>query len=155
AVREARAAFLERSTDGGRAGGGVDERLACAFAARARGRGARHGRRMKLTLPVVATLALLAVRLYAAHRIGFGDSEALYACYARHPQPVYLDHPGLIGVFARLLGGGDTPTPLAAHLGTAVLATAAPWTAALAARISGATWTASGLAAGALMLAPE
>ena len=30
-------------------------------------------------------------------RFGFGDSEALYACYALHPQPAYLDHPALIG----------------------------------------------------------
>jgi hypothetical protein len=103
----------------------------------------------------LATLVLLAVRIYAAQRIGFGDSEALYACYARHPQPVYLDHPGLVGLFARLLGGGDAPSPFAAHIGTALLSTAAPWMAALAARASGASWGASALAAGALMLAPE
>jgi hypothetical protein len=110
---------------------------------------------MKIAVLVLATIALFAVRIYAAYRIGFGDSEALYACWARHPQPVYLDHPGLIGLFARLLGAGDAPSPLAAHLGTAVLSTAAPWMAALTARAMGAPWRAAALAAGALMLAPE
>jgi hypothetical protein len=110
---------------------------------------------LRLAALIAATLALLVVRVYAAHRIGFGDAEALYACYARHPQPVYLDHPGLIGVFARALGGGDAPSPLASHLGTAIIATAAPWLAALTARAAGASWSAAGLAAGALMLAPE
>jgi Dolichyl-phosphate-mannose-protein mannosyltransferase len=110
---------------------------------------------MRWAALVAATLALLALRIYAAHRIGFGDSEALYACYARHPQPVYLDHPGLIGVLARALGGGDAPSPFAAHLGTALLSTMAPWMGALAARAAGASWTGSAIAAGALMLAPE
>src|SRR5882672_10013392 len=110
---------------------------------------------MRLPALVAATVALLGIRMYAAQRIGFGDAEALYACYARHPQPVYLDHPGLIGVLARALGAGDSPSPLAAHIGTALLATAAPWMAALAARTAGASWSAASLAAGALMLAPE
>ena len=69
---------------------------------------------------------LLAVRLFAAARVGFGDTEALYATYALHPQPAYLDHPGLIGVFARVLGGGTAPDPAAAHLVTALLATLVP-----------------------------
>src|SRR6185503_15989138 len=50
---------------------------------------------------VVVSVVLLAVRLAAARVVGFGDSEALYACYALHPQPAYLDHPGLVGLFAR------------------------------------------------------
>ena len=110
-------------------------------------------------LPLIGALAasavLLAVRLYAAHQVGFGDAEALYACYARHPQPVYVDHPGLIGVVARLIGGGSSPLPLAAHRVTALLATAAPWLGALAARAAGASWNASAMAALALMLTPE
>src|SRR5882762_8415696 len=110
---------------------------------------------MRLAALIAASLALLAVRLYAAQRVGFGDAEALYACYARHPQPVYLDHPGLIGVLARALGGGDVPSPFAGHVGTALISTAAPWFAALAARAAGASWSAAVLAAGALMLAPE
>src|SRR5258706_13595949 len=109
---------------------------------------------MRLAALIAASLALLAVRLYAAQRIGFGDAEALYACYARHPQTVYLDHPGLIGVFARALGGGDAPSPVAAHVGTALLSTIAPGVALFAARAVGASWTASALAAIALMIAP-
>ncbi len=112
-------------------------------------------RRGVLVAAMAASLVLLLLRLYAAERLGFGDAEALYACYARHPQPVYLDHPGLIGVVARMLGRGDAPSPFAAHIGTALLSTAAPWVGALAARAAGASWTASAFAAVALMLAPE
>ena len=104
---------------------------------------------------LLASTLLLAVRLYAAFHVGFGDAEALYACYALHPQSVYLDHPGLIGVIARILGGGFAPSPLATHVATALLATAAPWIAALAARASGASPNASVVTALALMLAPE
>jgi hypothetical protein len=106
-------------------------------------------------LALATSMVLLVVRLYASTRLGFGDAEALYACYARHPQPVYLDHPGLIGVIARLLGHGGVPGPFAAHLGTSLLATAAPWVAAWAARACGAGWNGAALAAFALMLAPE
>jgi hypothetical protein len=104
---------------------------------------------------ILASALLLAVRLYAAFRVGFGDAEALYASYAIHPQPVYLDHPGLIGVVARILGGGSAPSPLAAHLATALIATAAPWIAMLTARAAGASIHAAALAALALVLAPE
>jgi hypothetical protein len=102
-----------------------------------------------------ATAVLGIARLYAADRLGFGDSEALYACYARHPQPVYLDHPGLIGLVARVIGGGDAPSPVAAHRATAVLATLAPWAGAWASRAAGASWAGSAAAALALMAAPE
>jgi hypothetical protein len=111
--------------------------------------------RAPLEAALVASALLLAVRIYAAFRVGFGDAEALYACYAIHPQPVYLDHPGLIGVVARILGGGAAPSPLAAHLATAVFATAAPWFAMLTARAAGASIHAAALAALALILAPE
>jgi hypothetical protein len=74
---------------------------------------------MKAFLAV--TLALLALHLVAAWQVGFGDSEALYASYALHPQPAYLDHPGLVGVLARLVGGGAAPTPERAHAVTSVL----------------------------------
>jgi len=104
---------------------------------------------------LATSVALLAVRLYAASRLGFGDAEALYACYARHPQPVYVDHPGLIGVIARAFGQGRVPSPYAAHLGTSLLATATPWVAALAARATGASWRGAALAAFTLMLVPE
>src|SRR6185436_6162329 len=110
---------------------------------------------MTAVILAIGTLALLAVRLYAATRLGFGDAEALYACYARHPQPVYLDHPGLIGVIARMIGRGGAPGPIAAHVGTSLLATAAPWVAAWAARAMGASWPGAALAAFTLMLVPE
>jgi hypothetical protein len=93
-----------------------------------------------LSALVVTSTVLLGVRIFAATRVGFGDSEALYASYALHPLPAYLDHPGLVGVVAALVGGGTSPSPLRAHLVTAVLATAFPWTLALACRAAGATW---------------
>lgn len=88
---------------------------------------------------LAASLLLLLLRLQVAHGTGFGDAEALYASYALHPQPAYLDHPGLIGSLARLIGRGDPPRPELAHLVTSVLATAVPWVAALASRLAGAT----------------
>jgi hypothetical protein len=104
---------------------------------------------------LLLSAVLLAVRILAATRIGFGDSEALYASYALHPQPAYLDHPGLIGVVARAIGGGTAPSPLRAHVVTAILATAWPWTMALACRAVGATWARSLWAALVAGLAPE
>lgn len=98
---------------------------------------------------------LLAVRVYASTRVGFGDSEALYAAYALHPQPAYLDHPGLIGVIARLIGGGTAPTPARAHAVTSVLATLVPWGMALLSRAAGATWRRSFIVAIVVALVPE
>jgi len=76
---------------------------------------------------LLLTVLMLAVRFFAAKTVGFGDSEALYACYALHPQAAYLDHPGLIGVFASALGGGTLPSAQAAHVTTAMLASTLPW----------------------------
>ncbi|MGE0323786.1 MAG: ArnT family glycosyltransferase [Polyangiaceae bacterium] len=73
------------------------------------------------------SFALLALRLWVASKVGFGDAEALYASYALHPQPAYLDHPGLIGFFAGWLGDGQAPAPLACHVISAFLSTALPW----------------------------
>ncbi|MGD0677198.1 MAG: glycosyltransferase family 39 protein [Polyangiaceae bacterium] len=84
------------------------------------------------------TFALTAVHLYAATRVGFGDAEALYACYALHPFAAYLDHPGLIGVIARLLGGGSAPTPEQAHVATSLVGPLVPWAIVAACRASGA-----------------
>lgn len=92
-----------------------------------------------MTLLAVSA-ALLAARLWASTRVGFGDAEALYATYALHPQPAYLDHPGLIGLAARAIGNGDAPSPERAHLATAALATLVPWEMALACRACGAPW---------------
>ncbi len=104
--------------------------------------------RAALVILLGVTSALgLALRLFAAVRVGFGDSEALYASYALHPAPAYLDHPGLVGLFARFVGDGSAPSPVSAHRVTAVLATLAPWAVVLAARALRASW-AGALAAG-------
>lgn len=88
---------------------------------------------------VLSSVVLLLARLAVATGTGFGDAEALYASYALYPQPAYLDHPGLIGSLARLLGGGAPPSPLTAHVATSVLALAVPWVGALASRAAGAS----------------
>ena len=43
------------------------------------------------------------------------------------PQPAYLDHPGLIGLAARAIGGGTAPGPLRAHIVSSIVATCFPW----------------------------
>lgn len=111
--------------------------------------------RPELAALSAASALLLAVRLVAAARVGWGDSEALYASYALHPAPAYLDHPGLVGFFARLLGGGTAPSPARAHVVTAVLATAFPWVVALACRACGARPPPALAAALVVALAPE
>ncbi len=93
------------------------------------------------------SVALVSVRWYAARHVGFGDSEALYACYALHPAPAYLDHPGFVGQLARGIAGEDTPTPYSIHSVTAVLATALPWLLNIVARRLGATQRAALIAA--------
>ena len=35
------------------------------------------------------SVGMLGVRIYAASAVGFGDSEALYACWAALPQPAF------------------------------------------------------------------
>ena len=101
------------------------------------------------------SLLLLGARLYAAKTIGFGDSEALYASYALHPAPAYLDHPGLVGLFARAIGSGTVPTPLAAHFVTAMMATLFPWIVFAAARTMGASQDGGFAAALAVAVTPE
>jgi|HubBroStandDraft_1064217.scaffolds.fasta_scaffold13907_2 dolichyl-phosphate-mannose-protein mannosyltransferase len=114
-----------------------------------------EGARVALIAFAAASAALFIVRLVAAARVGFGDSEALYASYALHPQPAYLDHPGLIGIVARALGGGAAPTPSQAHVMTSLVSTIVPWLMALTCRACGATWRRS-LAAGlATAVVPE
>jgi len=73
------------------------------------------------------SVAMLGIRLYAAQVVGFGDSEALYACYAAHSQPAFLDHPALVGMLARVIGEGAIPTPLRVHAITSIVATLVPW----------------------------
>ncbi|HEY4011788.1 MAG TPA: glycosyltransferase family 39 protein [Polyangiaceae bacterium] len=111
--------------------------------------------RVAVTALVAVSAVLCGVRLWAAREVGFGDSEALYAAYALHPQPAYLDHPGLVGVLARAIGGGSAPTPAQAHAVTTVLATVLPWLMALVCRVSGASWGRAAAAALVFALAPE
>ncbi len=115
----------------------------------------RSDAKVPIAALAVLSAVLLTVRLFAASRVGFGDSEALYAAYALHPQPAYLDHPGLIGVVARAIGGGTAPSPGRAHEVTALLATAVPWAMALFCRASGATWSRSLITAIVVALVPE
>ncbi len=103
---------------------------------------------------VAVTLVLLAVRLYAATVVGLGDSEALYAAWALHPQPAYLDHPGLLALVTRAIGEGAAPPPLRAHVVTSFVASAVPWLAYVAARASGASRRHAGTAGLAIALAP-
>ena len=93
------------------------------------------------------SLALLLTRWFAARQIGFGDSEALYVCYALHPAAAYLDHPGFVGQLARGIAGDGTPSPFGIHTVTAVLATAMPWLVVVVSRRLGAPQRAA-LAAG-------
>lgn len=104
---------------------------------------------------VLLSAALLGLRMQLSARVGFGDAEALYAAYALFPQPGYLDHPGLIGALARVIGNGGAPSPSSAHTATAILATAVPWVGLLAARAAGAAREAAARTALALLLVPE
>src|SRR5690606_12974829 len=94
--------------------------------------------RRSLGLALALSLGLLALRLDLARTLGFGDAEALYVAYSLHPQPAYLDHPGLVGWIAGLWGGAGPPSPRRVHVLTAVLATLFPWLGVLTARILGA-----------------
>jgi hypothetical protein len=109
----------------------------------------------KLLPAVILSALLLALRWHLARTVGFGDAEALYAAYALHPQPSYLDHPGLVGTLARALGGGDAPTPLEAHQFTAIAATALPWLGLVAARPVAGSWSRAFPTFFALALWPE
>jgi hypothetical protein len=108
-----------------------------------------------LLVLTVVSATLLAVRLYAAQVVGFGDSEALYACWAAHPQPAYLDHPGLVGIVARAIGEGAIPTPERTHFVTAILATLVPFVVLATARALGAAERPALLAALVTALVPE
>src|SRR5690606_30785535 len=80
----------------------------------------------RLTLALALSLGLLALRLHTARGLGYGDAEALYACYALYPQPAYLDHPGLIGVLMSWVGRGSAPEAPTAHGVSALIATLVP-----------------------------
>ncbi len=104
---------------------------------------------------LVVSMVLLGLRLYATSRVGFGDSEALYASYAAHPQPAYLDHPGLVGMVMRLIGEGSIPTPQRTHAITSFVATLVPWLAYGTARVLGAARGRAALCGLVIALVPE
>jgi hypothetical protein len=104
---------------------------------------------------VAVSILLLALRLWAATRVGFGDSEALYASWAVHPQPAYLDHPGLVGLVARVIGEGGVPTPGSAHVVSSLVATLVPWLLVLVARAAGAEKRHAAMAGLVLAVIPE
>jgi hypothetical protein len=87
----------------------------------------------QLALAIVTSVVLCALRLDITRHVGFGDSEALFVAYGFHPQPAYVDYPGLIGSIARQLA----PDPRLVHLGTTLGATALPWAGVLVAWLSG------------------
>jgi hypothetical protein len=112
------------------------------------------GRAALLAL-IAVSVGLLAIRLYAASTVGFGDSEALYASWAAHPQPAFLDHPGLVGVVARAIGEGAIPTPLRVHAVTSIAATLVPWLVFATARALGADRGRAALAGLIVAVIPE
>lgn len=110
---------------------------------------------LALRTAIALSVLLGMLRLHLAGLVGFGDAEALYVSYALHPAPAYLDHPGLVGALARLIGGGGAPGPEAVHRFTALAATALPWAGFAAARAAGAPAGAALRSFFALALLPE
>jgi hypothetical protein len=104
---------------------------------------------------LLLTVVMIALRLYAAQTVGLGDSEALYVCYALHPQAAYLDHPGLVGVLASSLGSGTAPTALVVHTTTAMLASTFPWLVLIVARRMGAATRPAAIAGLVVAVTPE
>ncbi len=117
--------------------------------------GDRDDARNLVLLLAAATLVGLVVREIAAGAVGFGDSEALYACYAIFRAPAHLDHPGLIGAIAGAVGQGYAPTPMAAHRLTAILASVAPCTVGFVAWLLGGSPRASAIVGIATSAVPE
>ncbi len=110
--------------------------------------------RMLVRVALALSALALALRFSAAGLLGYGDNEALYASYALHPQPAYLDHPGFIGTIAKWLGTGGAPEPIIAHQVTAAWATAIPWLAGVAAWALGASRRGALLTVLAALIAP-
>ncbi len=102
---------------------------------------------------LLTSAVLLGLRLDLSRRLGLGDAEALFFSYGLHPQPAYLQHPGLIGWLARCLGA--EASPFAIHAWTALGATALPWFGVIAARACGAQGSPSWRSYFALALLPE
>ncbi|MFO0660283.1 MAG: glycosyltransferase family 39 protein [Polyangiaceae bacterium] len=109
-------------------------------------------------LLALLTAVLVLPKLVGAFSLGFGDSEALYATYAIDLAPGYLDHPGAVGLLARVIAlatSSPIPSPLVAHVVTTLLSAAVPWVGVAAARASGASPTRSYVTGLGLIAAPE
>jgi hypothetical protein len=106
-----------------------------------------------LVAAILISIVFFGLRLDVAQMVGLGDLEALYVAYGLHPQPAYLDHPGLIGWIARSIGPESTPR--AFHVFTALGSSLLPWTGVLAARAWGASNAAALRAYFPLALIPE
>jgi hypothetical protein len=102
---------------------------------------------------VLTSVVLFGLRLDASRVLGLGDAEALFYAYGLHPQPAYLQHPGLIGWLARCLGSQASAFYI--HVWTAAAATALPWLGVIAARGCGARGTPALRTYFALALLPE
>lgn len=102
---------------------------------------------------VVLSVALFGLRLDLSRILGLGDGEALFFAYGFHPQPGYLNYPGLIGWLARCFG--PDASSFVIHVWTAAAATALPWLGVLAARACGARGTPALRTYFALALLPE
>jgi hypothetical protein len=113
-----------------------------------------EGRGTMLVMGLIS-IFLTGARLVAGKTVGFGDSEALYASYALFPQAAYLDHPGLVGMVARAIGGGLAPSAMNAHSVTTTISMFTPWIGFAAARMLGAARRGSALTGIALTVAPE
>jgi hypothetical protein len=87
-------------------------------------------------LLIASTLVLGLLRIHAAHVVGWGDSEALYASYTFFPQPAYLDHTGTIALCLRAFG--VPPVLEDAHRASAFFSSLAPWLLYWSARLLGA-----------------
>lgn len=104
---------------------------------------------------LIVLLGASVLRWLAAQGTGFADAEALYAVYALHPQPAYLDHPGLVGEVMRWLGRGGAPSPEVAHAAANALALVTAALAGAAAHAAGAARERAWLTAGLVALVPQ
>jgi hypothetical protein len=102
---------------------------------------------------VLSSVVLLGLRLDLSRILGLADGEALFFAYGFHPQPAYVNYPGLIGWLAR--GFGASASPALIHTGTALAATALPWLGVLTARACGARGASAVRTYFALALLPE
>lgn len=105
---------------------------------------------IRLAVALVISLVSCGLRLDLAYHVGLSDAEALFVAQGFHPQPAYVDYPGLLGWLARFVA----PSPPVIHLVTTLAVTALPWAGVLAARALGGSWRGALLAYFPLALLP-